>query len=72
MADALSRVAALHVPTIDYRKLAEVQSASAEIRDYRTAISGLELDDVSFESYGVGAKAVLKVQNSIKQTFFSK
>ena len=48
VADALSRIAATAVPTIDYGLLAADQATSEEISAYRTAITGLNLEDVDF------------------------
>ena len=45
VADALSRITAIAQPTIDYSELAAAQD-SDEITAYRTAISGLTLEDI--------------------------
>ena len=50
VADALSRVSAVSLPEIDYHLLAADQTTSAEITAYRTAITGLTLEDVPFGS----------------------
>ena len=47
VADALSRIAAAALPTIDYNCLASDQATSEEITAYRTAITGLNLEDVT-------------------------
>merc|ERR1712024_188582 len=48
VADALSRVSAVSLPEIDYDLLATDQASSEEIAAYRTAITGLALEDVPF------------------------
>jgi len=60
VADTLSRavpedntISALHLPTIDYRQLAADQQASDEITAYRTAVSGLTLEDIPFGDFSV-------------------
>ena len=49
VADALSRVHAATIDFIDLHQLAKDQSSSIEIKAYRTAITGLVLQDVPFE-----------------------
>ena len=49
VADALSRIHAATIDFIDLHQLAKDQSSSIEIKAYRTAITGLVLQDVSFE-----------------------
>ena len=54
VADALSRNAVISalLPGIDYATLAEAQRADDEIPLYKTAISGLVLEDIPFNSHG--------------------
>ena len=56
VADALSRtlaIAAVLSPEINYRQLAADQATSEEIHAYRTAITGLKLEDVRFQDFTV-------------------
>ena len=49
VADALSRIHAATIDFIDFHQLAKDQSSSIEIKAYRTAITGLVLQNVPFE-----------------------
>ena len=49
VADALSRIHAATIDFIDFHHLAKDQSSSIEIKAYRTAITGLVLQDVPLE-----------------------
>ena len=56
VADALSRtpnIAAVLSPEINYRQLAADQATSDKIHVYRTAITGLKLEDVPFQDFTV-------------------
>lgn len=56
VADALSRtatIAALQLPTIDYRQLSLDQTSSKEIDDFRTATTNLKFVDVPFGDFTV-------------------
>ena len=48
VADALSRINNVTMPTIDFQQLAADQKNSSEIHAYRTAISDLVLQDIPF------------------------
>ena len=50
VADALSRtnIAAVFLPTIDYRQMAADQATSDKIAAYKTFITGLRFDNVQF------------------------
>ena len=48
VADALSRINNVTMPTIDFQQLAADQENSSEIHAYRTAISDLVLQDIPF------------------------
>ena len=49
VADALLRIHAATIEFVDFHQLAEDQSSLIEIKAYRTAITGLILQDVPFE-----------------------
>ena len=49
IADALSRIHASTIDFTDFHQLAKDQSSSIEIKAYRTAITGLVVQDVPFE-----------------------
>lgn len=52
VADALSRAPVSSVtPGIDYKELAKAQQADPEMKDYRTAITGLKLQDITFKDH---------------------
>lgn len=53
VADALSRVEAISLPTINYQELAADQASSDEIAVYRTAVTGLIFQDVDFNGVSV-------------------
>ena len=50
VADALSRIGAIDTSAVDFERLAADQSTSEEITAYRTAVSGLHLEDVPYGS----------------------
>ena len=53
IADALSRATfAVMQENLDYDAMAACQKDDPEIRVYRTAISGLQLEDISFGAQG--------------------
>jgi len=53
VADALSRIQAIALPTVDYVLLAKDQANSEEIAAYRTAVTSLVLDDIHFDGVSV-------------------
>ena len=53
VADALSRLSAIALPTIDYRQLAQDQVDSEEITAYKTSTTSLRLVEVPFGNIGI-------------------
>ena len=53
VADALSRLSAIALPTIDYRQLAIEQGNSDDMATYKTSTSSLRLTDVPFGDFTV-------------------
>ena len=53
VADALSRIHAVALPTIDYRLLASDQKASEEVTDYESANTALTFENVAFHGADV-------------------
>jgi cleavage and polyadenylation specificity factor subunit 1 len=49
VADALSRMYAVALPTIDYQALARDQAASEEVAAYKTAVTGLVFEYLTFQ-----------------------
>ena len=51
VADTLSRINATLLPDLDFTALAADQATSVEIKAYRTAVSNLFLQDITFENF---------------------
>ena len=53
VADTLSRINATLFPDLDFTALAADQATSVKIKAYRTAVSNLSLEDITFENFSL-------------------